>query len=153
MRLRPVPLTRDQAFAYVREHHRHHKEPPASYRYAIGALLDGQLVGVAIVGRPNARLLPSYTEAEVTRVCTAGLPNVCSFLYARASKMTRLHGFDRVFTYIMESELGTSLKAAGWVYEYSTRGGKRDRPSRARSDRYPTCPKQCWAPAWCTRTK
>lgn len=149
MALRACPLTRSQAFSYLSAQHRHHGVPPAGFRYAIGALSKGVLVGVVIVGRPSARLLPAYTEAEVTRLCTDGTKNACSFLYARAAQMTRLHGFDRVYTYILEEETGASLKAAGWVYEYTTKGGGRDRPSRRRADHSPVCPKQRWAPRWC----
>lgn len=148
--MKAVPLTRDEANAFVCEHHRHHKRVQG-HRYAVGATVGGKLVGVAIMGRPRARLLPQYSAVEVSRLCTDGTKNVCSFLYARCSAVARLLGFDYVFTCILESEPGVTLRAAGWLYEYTTRGGSQNRPRRPRTDKSPTCPKQVWAPAWCAR--
>ena len=55
MTLRIVPITLRDAQAYVEQHHRHHG-PPRGHLWSIGATDDsGQLVGVAIVGRPVAR--------------------------------------------------------------------------------------------------
>lgn len=149
--LTAAPVTRDECNAFIATHHRHHGRV-AGYRYAIGARRGVTLVGVAVIGRPTARLVDQLTTAEVTRLCTTGEKNVCSFLYSRASRMCREHGFRYVFTCILESESGASLKAAGWVYERTTRGGSWDRPSRPRKDKAPTCPKQIWAPSWCAST-
>jgi hypothetical protein len=147
-----IPLTRKRVNAYIEEHHRHHGRV-AGYRFAFGALLGGQLVGACVVGRPKAGQLEQYETAEVTRLCADGTRNVCSFLYSKASRVCRELGFARVFTYILESESGDSLKAAGWVHEYDTRGGSWDRVKRPRVDKAPTCRKQCWAPAWCAMVK
>lgn len=55
MTLHIVPITLRDAQAYVEQHHRHHG-PPRGHLWSIGATDDsGQLVGVAIVGRPVAR--------------------------------------------------------------------------------------------------
>ena len=115
----------------------------------MGVELGGGLVGVAVVGRPVARLVEQYRTAEVTRVCTDGTRNACSFLYGVCAKLRRLLGFDAVFTYILDSESGVSLRAAGWQFVRATRGGTFDRPSRRRTDKAPVCPKQVWAPEWC----
>ena len=40
----------------------------------------GVLRGVAIVGRPNARMLQNGLTAEITRLATDGCPNACSAL-------------------------------------------------------------------------
>ena len=141
-------MTRDQANAYIVEHHRHHGRV-TGHRFIIGAEKAGELVGVAIGGRPRARMVEQYRHVEVSRLCSAGARNVCSFLYSRCSRVAREMGFRSVFTAILESESGTSLKAAGWAYAYTTRGGSQDRPSRRRVDRSPTEPKQIWAPEWC----
>ncbi len=148
--LRPCPLTRDEANAFVCEHHRHHGRVQG-HRYAFGAMLDGKLVGVAILGRPRAWQVDQYVQIEVSRLCTDGTPNVCSYLLSRAARVARELGFDRVFTSILETESGHSLKSAGWVYEYTTRGGSQNRKTRPRVDKSPTCPKQVWAPQWCAR--
>lgn len=148
MGLAATPLTRDQANAHIIEHHRHHGRV-SGHRFIVGAL-DGQaLVGVAVAGRPRARLIDQYKHVEVNRLCSDGTKNVCSFLYSRAARIAREQGFASIFTAILESESGASLKAAGWRYAYTTRGGSQDRPSRRRIDKSPTEPKQIWAPAWC----
>lgn len=143
--MKAVPVTRDEARAYIKAHHRHHTFP-AGYRFAIGAEKNGELVGVALVGRPTARMLQQREPltAEVTRLCTAGGRNVCSFLYAAARRAAFAMGFTRMVTYILASEPGSSLKASGWVFVGLTRGGSWDRPSRRRIDKAPTEPKQVW---------
>lgn len=142
------PLTRDQANAYIVAHHRHHGRV-SGHRFIVGAEQDGSLVGVAVAGRPRARLIDQYKHVEVSRLCSAGGKNVCSFLYSRCSRIARELGFASVFTAILKSESGTSLLASGWVYAYTTRGGSQDRPSRRRVDLSPIDPKQIWCPAWC----
>ena len=49
--------------------------------------------------------------------------NVCSFLYSRAARIAKEMGYAKIITYILESEPGTSLKAAGWVLEADGVGG------------------------------
>ena len=148
MRLATVPLTRDDCNAFVDEHHRHH-EGVTGYRYGIGARFGTKLVGCAVLGRPRARRIEQASTLEVTRCCADGTPHVCSFLYGASARLARLLGFDAIFTCILGSERGVSLRAAGWRYCYTTRGGSQDRPSRRRIDKSPTEPKQVWAPAWC----
>lgn len=144
----PTCLTRDQANAWIELHHRHHGRV-YGHRFIVGALLDGELVGVAIAGRPRAQAIRQYQNLEVSRLCSDGARNVCSFLYSRAARVARELGFNTCFTAILESESGASLKAAGWKYAYTTRGGSQDRPSRRRVDKSPTDPKQIWSPPWC----
>src|SRR5690606_14200872 len=92
-------------------------------RFAIGARYDGQLIGVAIVGRPVSRQLQDGLTAEVLRVCTDGaerrLPNghtvpVCSMLYQRCWRAWQAMGGQRLVTYTLASEPGSSLRGAGW---------------------------------------
>jgi hypothetical protein len=142
------PMTRDQANAYIKDHHRHHGRV-AGHRFISGAELGGELVGVAVGGRPRARMVEQYRHVEVSRLCAAGERNVCSFLYSRCARVAREMGFASIFTAILESETGGSLLASGWLYAYTTRGGSQNRPARPRVDKSPTEPKQVWAPAWC----
>jgi hypothetical protein len=145
--LSPVPLTRDEANAFIRAHHRHHPRV-TGHRYIVGAESAGQLRGVAVAGRPRARRIDQKRALEVTRLATDGFRNACSFLYGICGRVARDLGFLCCFTYILESESGASLKAAGWTYRYTTRGETSDRPSRPRVDKSPTEAKQCWAPVW-----
>lgn len=82
-----VPIERDEAIAYVREHHRHH-EPPKRYKFALAVarVADEKIVGVAIVGRPVARLFCDGWTVEVTRCCTDGTKNAPSALYRAATR-------------------------------------------------------------------
>lgn len=114
-------------------------------RFAIGAALGGQLVGAAIVGRPNARLTDQWEVAEVTRLVTDGTPQACSFLYGRCARIAREMGFERIQTLILDSEPGTRLRAVGWKFLYVSAGGDWNRPSRGGRRRdQPEEPKQVW---------
>lgn len=77
------PITLREANAFVDKHHRHH-DPVRGCLFCVAASLDGEIVGVAVVGRPVSRVLQAdgYT-AEVTRVCVVdGARNACSMLHA-----------------------------------------------------------------------
>ena len=130
----------DEANAFVARLHRHHKSV-VGHLFSLGAVLNGELVGVAIVGRPVARMRDDGETAEVTRLCTDGTRNACSFLYGAAARAAFALGFKRIGTYILASETGTTLKAAGWRLIGQTAGGSWSRPSRGRNDKHPTEPK------------
>lgn len=138
-----IPLTQRQAAEYIAAHHRHHR-PARGDVFRIGAEVDERLVGVVQCGRPAARGLQDGRTLEVTRLCTEGHENACSFLYSRAARVAKELGYHRIYTYILDSETGASLKASGWKFDGMTRGGSWDTPSRRRSDKAPTCPKQRW---------
>jgi hypothetical protein len=111
--MKVVPLHLDQAKAFIRRHHRH-SLPPVSGKFAIGAVNDdGELVGVAVCGRPVARMLDDGLTLEILRVCTDGSPNSGSFLYGRARRVASAMGYERVVTYTLKRESGASLRAAG----------------------------------------
>ncbi len=129
MRLRIVPLTLRQANALVGEWHRHHTLA-VGHRWSLGVMYGDDLVGAAIVGRPVAREIPQYSVAEVNRLVTNGHRNGCSILYAACARAAAAMGFDEIQTYILESEPGTSLLAAGWVKQEKTRGGDWNTPAR-----------------------
>jgi hypothetical protein len=126
-----------EANAFVRQHHRHHK-PVVGYLFAIGAAADGKIVGVAIVGRPVARMRDDGVTAEITRLCTDGSKNAPSFLYGACARAAFALGFKRIGTYILASEPGTSLMAVGWRRIGEVRGRSWSVPSRPRVDKHPT---------------
>jgi hypothetical protein len=117
-----IPVKFAEAADFVRRLHRHHT-PPAGHKFSIGALLGEELIGVVIVGRPVARMRDDGFTLEVTRLCTDGTKNAPSFLYGRAAKACFALGYKRIGTYILETEPGTSLKAAGWKLIGSAGGG------------------------------
>jgi hypothetical protein len=135
MSLRAFPLTLSQANALVGRLHRHH-DPVQGHRFSIGAFdARDELVGACIVGRPVARKTPAYFVAEVTRLVTNGHRNACSFLYASAARAAEPQGFWKIQTFILASESGASLRAAGWVD--CGEAGKEEWNGRARKNSHP----------------
>ena len=133
MSLELQPLTLREACAFVTGHHRHHKAPRGCL-FCIGAN-DGQsVIGVAIVGRPKARLLQDGYTAEVVRLATDGTQNACSLLYAASWRAARAIGYRRLVTYTLPSEGGGSLRAAGWMLIGEAGGGSWSRTERPRVD-------------------
>jgi hypothetical protein len=63
------------------------------------------------------------------------------FLYGAACRAAFALGFRRVGTYILASESGASLVAAGWRLIGESNGGRWHTPSRPRVDTNPTQPK------------
>ena len=108
-----TPISLSEANAFVALWHRHHK-PVVGHKFSIGCEADGRLAGVAIVGRPVSRYLDDGKTLEVNRLCTDGTKNACSFLYAAAWRAVRAMGYHKLITYILDTEPGTSLRAAGW---------------------------------------
>ena len=114
----------------VAELHRHHR-PAHGHRFSIGAKDESEVLrGAAIIGRPVGRKNPQYEWAEVTRLVTDGTENACSFLYGAAARICKEMGFTRIQTFILESESGVSLKAAGWSFDCMSEGGNWNVPSR-----------------------
>ena len=123
MNLRVIPLELHEANALVAELHRHHK-PSRGHRLSIGAIdTDGKLCAAAILGRPVSRGYAPREVLEVARLVSDGTPNACSFLYGAAARVAREMGFARIQTYTLEEELGSSLRASGWIFEGFTQGG------------------------------
>ena len=133
MKVRPITLK--QANAMIAAFHRHNK-PVVGARWAIGAEVDGVVIGVCVVGRTTARMLHSDLTAEVTRLCTGpdAPKNTCSFLYAAARRIWFTMGGTRLLTYTLKSESGASLRGAGWKVTAEIEGAQWGRPSRARTD-------------------
>ena len=98
--MRAKPVTQRVAYAWIKEHHRHHL-PPRGDLFRVAAEDDqGNIIGVVVIGRPVSRQLQDGRTAEVTRLCTNGTKNVCSFLLACAWRAARALGYDRIYTYI-----------------------------------------------------
>ncbi|HAA11013.1 MAG TPA: hypothetical protein DCE41_04665 [Cytophagales bacterium] len=137
MSLQIVPISQAEAFAFIGQHHRHHK-PPAGTIFQVAVALGDKIVGVVTVGRPVARNLQDGWTLEVTRVCTTGEKNACSMLYGAAWRCTRGLGYRKLITYILSSETGMSLRGAGWTLIGERGGGSWHRKSRPRVDTHPT---------------
>ena len=133
LRLRAVPLDFATACDLVARLHRHHL-PPVGHKFSIGAMLGETLVGAVIVGRPVSRMRDDGFTLEVARLVTDGTPNSCSFLYGRAAKAAFALGYGRIGTYILDTEPGTTLRAAGWKLIGAAGGGSWSRTERPRID-------------------
>ena len=140
-----VPLTLREANSLVENWHRHHKSV-RGHRFSLGVIdKHGIIHGACIVGRPVARQAGDPRKVlEVTRLVTNGRYNVCSMLYSASARVGRQMGFVRIQTYILEEELGTSLKASGWYCEGLTGGGTWNRENREREDKHPLQIKKRW---------
>lgn len=138
-----VPITHAEANAFVGEYHRH-SNPTVGHRFSIGAAIAGEIVGVAIVGRPVARGLDDGWTAEVLRVATDGARNACSFLYAACWRAARAMGYRKLITYTLKTEPGSSLKAAGWRVVGEVTARSWSTPSRPRVDKHPLQERLRW---------
>jgi hypothetical protein len=81
---------------------------------------------------------------EVSRVATDGVRNGCSMLYGACRRAALALGYRRLVTYVLDTEPGTSLRAAGWRCTGAVRGKPWDTPRRRRVDRHPIRNKYRW---------
>jgi hypothetical protein len=137
--LKIVPLTLRPANDFVEKWHRHSaRTNNDGGKFAIGLEVEGELVGVAIVGRPTARLLQVPGAAEVTRLCTSPTApkGADSKLYARARRIWQLMGGTTLHTYTLKRESGASMRGAGMKEPAAdVQQQQWSRPSRKRAER------------------
>lgn len=144
MGLRLVPIELAEANAFVEKHHRHHK-PVTGHKFSLGAALENEIVGVAIVGRPVSRIIQADGwTLEVNRLATDGTRNACSFLYGAAWRAVQALGYKRLVTYTLSEEGGVTLRAAGWRCLGEAGGGSWSCVSRPRVDTHPLQTKLKW---------
>lgn len=129
-----TPIDFAEANAFVAEYHRHHKPMPGCKFSIAVSDKDGKVRGVAMVGRPVARMSDDGLTLEVNRVCTDGARNACSMLYGAAWRAAKALGYRRLITYTLPSEGGVSLRAAGWKLLGERGGGQWGREGRPRID-------------------
>lgn len=122
-----TPVTFKEARAFVAKHHRH-SLPPVGHKFSVGISSGGNLVGVAVASRPVARQLAEgdTPTLEVTRVCVTGAhKNACSMLYGACKRAAKALGYQRLVTYTLDSEPGSSPAASGFIRDAEGIGGKR----------------------------
>ena len=129
---------------FINQTHRHH-ESPQGCNFALGVKLGERFIGVITAGRPVARALDDGTALEITRVCVRpGYKNLCSYLYSCMVRIAKELNYDKVITYTLDSEQGTSVKAAGFRFSHKSPGGVWSCRSRPRSTNAPTGSKNAW---------
>jgi hypothetical protein len=119
--LQVVPVTIEEANEFVRRFHRHH-QPPQGYKFAV-AVANGQIVGVAIVGRPIARHNDDGFTLEITRTCTDGTKNANSMLYGACWRAARALGYRQMIPEMAWMALRTPRPVATfeeWVRDMDT---------------------------------
>ena len=136
------PITYRKACDFIALHHRHHG-PPQGWKFWIGACVKENMVGCAVCGRPVSRVLDNGQTCEVTRLCTDGTPNACSFLYGACCRIAKAMGYKRMITYTLASENGASLRASNFVCE-GIAGGKKWTGVRDRGQKIPAEMKNRW---------
>lgn len=147
LHLEQVSLSNAKEF--IREHHRH-CEPPIGWKYGAAVFNGGKMIGVVTAGRPVSAELARQGFIEVNRVCVrqttprALAANACSMLYGYACREAFRRGHDRVVTYTLSTERGTSLRASGFLPVAKTQGGSWNRRARPRTDKSVIIPKVRW---------
>lgn len=127
-----IPLTLAAANSFVTQFHRHNKKVVGA-KFAIGLDREGELVGVAIVGRPVARMADDGRTAEVLRVAVKdGVKNGSSMLYGRCRKICEAMGYEKIITYTLTTESSASMRAVGARRDGEVRAAEWNRPSRRR---------------------
>lgn len=110
------PITIKEANSFVEQFHRHNI-PTVGGKFAISCYDKDRLCGVAICGRPTARKADNGMTLEIYRNCTDGTKNACSKLYGTCIRIAKEMGYEKVITYILESENGASVKASNFICE------------------------------------
>ena len=143
--MRVKPISFHAAMRWLGEYHRHLRRPLTGWLFGVEILDDdGNRVGVACAGRPASRMLQDGITVEITRVCTLGHPNACSFAYAALRRAAVALGYERVITYTREDESGTTCRAAGFRDDGPAGSGEASRPSRLRRPSEDPSPKRRW---------
>ena len=141
MKIRPVTFR--QASDFINEHHRHHKAT-VGCKFCIGCFNNEQIVGVAVCGRPVSRYLDDGLTCEINRLCTDGTKNACSMLYGACARIAKDMGYEKIITYILQSENGASLKASNFTCE-GIAGGVKWTGERDKGQNFPNEMKTRWS--------
>lgn len=148
MNLRPITIK--DANRFVGRWHRHN-DPTQGGLFAAAVERDGEVCGVAIVGRTIGRNAHDGYTCEITRIATDGTYNACSKLYGACCRAAKALGYRKILTKTLVDEPGSSLRAAGFVEVGVTEDRDWSRPSRHRvqtdlfgHERRPGGPKRRW---------
>ena len=114
------------------------------HKFSIGLFDGDQLVGCAVCGRPVSRYLDDGVTCEINRLCTDGTKNACSMLYGACCRIAKEMGYERIITYILESENGASLKASNFVCD-GVAGGTHWTGERNKGQNIPNEMKTRWS--------
>lgn len=143
------PIDFATARNFIEQHHSHNPQL-TGWRFGFGCFNGDELVAVATVGRPGARMLPQFTWVEISRVCVKGMRAsklkgfACSKLYAACEREAEARGYEKIITYTRIDEEATALTETGWNREKKTRAEGWDRKSRRRVQKSEVIRKWRW---------
>jgi hypothetical protein len=127
-----VPISLKEANRFVTMFHRHNSAVVRA-KFSIGLMEGSEMIGVAIAGRPIARLLDKRTTIEILRTCVKpNHKNANSQLYARMRQICERMGYTTIITYSLNSESASSLLAVGAIRVAEVKPGNWKRPGRHR---------------------
>lgn len=86
-----IPITFKTACDFIKQHHRHHA-PTVGCKFCVACENVGELVGVAVCGRPVSRRFDNGKICEINRLCTDGTYNACSMLYGACARIAKNMG-------------------------------------------------------------
>lgn len=119
--LKSQPITLRSANDFVQLFHRHNgRTARDGGKFAVSAIHENKLVGIAIVGNPISATFMNKEiyghMAEVLRTCTHPFApkGTVGFLYGVCTRVCREMGYDKILTYTLEDESGASLRGVGW---------------------------------------
>lgn len=140
--LEAVPITLQEASAYIDQHHRHNAGPKFhKFSICLRTPEEPEPVGVAVAGIPKARHQMDGDTLEINRCCTdVRYADVCSCLYARAIRIGREMGYHRFLTYTLPEESGSSLRAVGFQPDGVVKASAKGWNSRSRPRDSTRCP-------------
>jgi hypothetical protein len=111
--------------SFLVKYHKHHGIVQG-WKFAIGLFSQGrnEVVGIAICSRPVANKTDNGEVIEVSRVCVMdGIENGCSKLLGACARIAKEMGYNKIQTFLLASESGTSMIASGWQLEAENVGG------------------------------
>lgn len=112
-RLLISPTTMQEARTYVERNHSH-LHAPVGGLFAVSVKRAEEIVCVAIVGRPIARMLQNGTTCEVVRLCSDGTPHAASMALGACVRAAVALGWRRIVSSTLLGEPGACYRAAGW---------------------------------------
>ena len=121
-RMKPSIIDLAEANRFISLHHRHSLPlKPINVKFIIGLKSNDELVGVSILGRPVNRYLDNNDTIEIRRLATNGIKNGCSFLLARSCELAFSIGYNKIITYTLDIESGSSLKGCGFQISHKSK--------------------------------
>ena len=121
------PITTEKANQGIEAWHRHHK-PIRVKVLGIGAFINDEMVGVAVVEYPKAPALSNHANGlclEVTRLAITpdgDTRNVGSRLLGACWRAVKAMGCLRLVSYTRDDESGHTYLAAGWTKTAKVKG-------------------------------